>query len=169
MSNEAVPMSQYLQGHRAGFVSRAAAAFVDLLVVVVLGAIAYFLVTGVSFVLDPRGFSFPRPAPGSSLIFYFLATTIYLGMGWATTGRTIGMQLAGLRLVTSGKSRMRPGVALARALLCVVFPAGLLWSAISSKNSSLQDIIFRTLVIYDWSSRTPPRSGKVTIPKSISS
>jgi uncharacterized RDD family membrane protein YckC len=147
-----------LQGHRAGLVSRAAANSVDLLVIAVVAAAAYFLVAGLSFVISPRRFSFPRPAPGASLAFYFLATTIYLGVGWSATGRTVGKQLAGLRMLTDGRTRVPPVIAFARAIVCVVFPAGLLWCAISTKNASLHDLLFKTVVIYDWSSRTPPRS-----------
>jgi hypothetical protein len=32
-----------------------------------------------------------------------------------------------------------------------VFPAGLLWCAVNARNRSLQDIVMRTSVVYDWS------------------
>jgi uncharacterized RDD family membrane protein YckC len=39
--------------------------------------------------------------------------------------------------------------AILRALACVIFPVGLLWSTVSATRRSLQDIVFRTLVVYD--------------------
>ena len=36
-----------------------------------------------------------------------------------------------------------------RAVTCVVFPVGLLWSAFSAHRYSLHDIVFRTVVVYD--------------------
>jgi uncharacterized RDD family membrane protein YckC len=157
-----VTVAQYagsFQGYRAGLVSRAAAGSIDLLVVGLFAAATYCVVAGVSFVVQPRDFSFPKPAPGVSFIFYFLAMTIYLAAGWAVTGRTIGKQLAGLRIVTSKRTRLRPTVAFARAVTCVVFPAGLLWCAVSNRNASVQDILFKTVVVYDWSSRIPPSAS----------
>ena len=43
-----------------------------------------------------------------------------------------------------------------RAVACVVFPVGLLWSAVSAQRQSLQDIVFRTVVVYDSPSYVPP-------------
>jgi uncharacterized RDD family membrane protein YckC len=39
---------------------------------------------------------------------------------------------------------------LARALLCVVFPVGLLWVVVSRRNRAVHDIALSTAVIYDW-------------------
>ncbi len=38
-------------------------------------------------------------------------------------------------------------------MTCVLFPLGLFWSAISRRNASLQDLLVRTSVIYDWHER----------------
>lgn len=37
-----------------------------------------------------------------------------------------------------------------RALACALFPIGVLWVAVSRENWSLQDVVLRTSVIYDW-------------------
>lgn len=37
-----------------------------------------------------------------------------------------------------------------RAVLCVLFAFGLLWSAVDRRRRSLQDIVLRTEVVYDW-------------------
>lgn len=48
-----------------------------------------------------------------------------------------------------GERMTLPG-ALLRALLCTTVPIGLLWVAFSRENRSLQDLLLRTSVIYDW-------------------
>jgi uncharacterized RDD family membrane protein YckC len=40
--------------------------------------------------------------------------------------------------------------ALARAVLYVLFPAGLLWVLASRRNASVQDLVLGTAVVYDW-------------------
>jgi uncharacterized RDD family membrane protein YckC len=35
-----------------------------------------------------------------------------------------------------------------RAVACVVFPVGLLWVVVDKRRRSLQDIVFRTRVVY---------------------
>jgi hypothetical protein len=55
---------------------------------------------------------------------------------------------------------MRPLSALLRAILCVIFPIGLLWSVVSDSSRSLQDVLLRTSVIYDWNVRVPPRQAR---------
>jgi uncharacterized RDD family membrane protein YckC len=39
---------------------------------------------------------------------------------------------------------------LARAVLYVLFPAGLLWVVASRRNASVQDLVVGTAVVYDW-------------------
>ena len=84
---------------------------------------------------------------------------VYLTAGWATVGRTVGMQVLGLRLL--GRSGRPPGLAAAllRAVLCLAFPAGLLWTLVSRRNASIQDLVVRTAVVYDWS-YGPPAGAK---------
>ena len=43
-----------------------------------------------------------------------------------------------------------------RALLCALFPIGLLWIAFSTRSLSVQDIVVQTCVRYDWHIE-PPR------------
>ena len=37
-----------------------------------------------------------------------------------------------------------------RSAFCTVFPVGLLWVIPSGANRSVQDVVLRTSVIYDW-------------------
>ena len=84
-----------------------------------------------------------------------LLAVAYLTAGWGTTGRSLGKQLAGLRVVHRTGSRLGPVRALLRAVLYVLFPAGLLWVLVSRHNASVQDLLVRSAVVYDWSYHAP--------------
>jgi hypothetical protein len=45
--------------------------------------------------------------------------------------------------------------AFVRAVLCALFPIGLFWSAVSTRNESVQDLLVRTTVVYDWGLKLP--------------
>jgi uncharacterized RDD family membrane protein YckC len=56
----------------------------------------------------------------------------------------------GLHVVDRRGRNLRLGLALARAVFCVTFPVGLVWVAVSRENRSVQDLVLRTSVVYDW-------------------
>jgi uncharacterized RDD family membrane protein YckC len=139
------------QGRRAGIVSRTIANIVDALVVVGIVAVIYAIVAGVSFLLHPASFHFPRDLGWSIPVIGFVVAAPYLTFGWYTTGRTYGDALLGLRVVNGHGRKLHFIIALLRAIACVVFPIGVFWVAVSGANRSVQDIVFRTSVVYDWS------------------
>lgn len=141
------------QGRRAGLVTRFVAALVDGAVVwlVLLGG--YLGMAIVIFVIDPRGFTFPEPQLLVSLSAGFAVAVVYLTLSWWGGGRTYGCLVMGLRVVSHRGDAMRLSGALVRALLCVGFPIGLLWVALSPENRSLADLLLRTSVVYDWQPR----------------
>jgi uncharacterized RDD family membrane protein YckC len=145
------------QGHRAGLVSRFLAAAVDFGVMLMALVAIYAAWATLLFVIDPRGFEFPRPALLGDWLAGMAVLTIYFTASWSTTGRSYGQHLMGLRVVNMHGSRLRVLVALLRALFCVVFPVGLFWVAVSRENRSLQDIVLRTSVIHDWLIRVPQK------------
>ena len=149
------PLGQALGGHRAGFASRVMADAVDLGIIWLLGlslllsaGVAHYLLAGPPFGVPALRLWLSGPL-GAAL------AVAYLTAGWATTGRTPGKQLAGLRVVDRAGRRLRRSRALLRALLCVLFPAGLLWVLVSRRNASLQDLLARSAVVYDWSYHAP--------------
>ena len=75
---------------------------------------------------------------------------LYLTGSWAMTGRSYGATLLGLR-VLSRRGKI-PGWALAfvRAVFCLFFPIGLFWVILSPERRSIQDVVLRTVVVYDW-------------------
>ena len=141
------------QGHRAGLVTRAAAGAIDVgILIIALGAL-YLGITAFDFLLDPRNFSVPTPSSGLVYVVGCLLFTLYLAVSWMGNGRTYGNHVMGLRVVNREGRRLHPLTALGRAALYVIFPIGLLWVLVSGQNRSLQDLVLRTSVIYDWEVR----------------
>lgn len=138
------------QGLRAGIVSRTIANSIDFLVVVLMVSIVYLAWTALRLLINPVSFTFPRPAPVLVLGFFGATLAIYFWLCWASTGRTAGNKLMGLRVVGYSGKLMRWSGALMRALFCVGFPIGLFWAAISNENRSVQDLVLRSSCIYDW-------------------
>jgi uncharacterized RDD family membrane protein YckC len=139
------------QGRRAGIVTRTIANVVDALVVVGIVAAIYAIVAGFLFLLHPASFHFPRDLGWSIPVIGFVVAAPYLAFGWYTTGRTYGDALLGLRVVNHNGKKLHFVTALLRAIACVVFPIGVFWVAVSGANRSVQDIVLRTSVVYDWS------------------
>jgi len=55
-----------------------------------------------------------------------------------------------VRVVNYKGAKLRWVGAFVRALFCTIFPVGLFWVIVSSSNRSVQDVVMRTNVIYDW-------------------
>jgi uncharacterized RDD family membrane protein YckC len=138
------------QGQRAGVVSRALANIVDF--AIVMGIVVGLWVgwNALLFLVDPRRTEWPQPSPILLVLVGMWVQFLYFTASWATTGRTAGNHILGLRVVSFRGLRMRWVGAAVRAAFCVVFPIGLLWVAVSRQNRSVQDSVLRTSVIYDW-------------------
>ena len=150
------------QGHRAGLVTRAAAGAIDVgIVLIALGAL-YLGITAFVFLLAPRNFSAPAPSPGLVYAAGCLLLTLYLAVSWTGNGRTYGNHVMGLRVINREGRRLHPLAAFVRAALYVMFPIGLLWVLVSGQNRSLQDLVLRTSVIYDWELRPLEPSTNTT-------
>lgn len=132
----------------AGIVSRGTAATIDLAVVAVILGALYFGLVLFRLMLHPAAFSLPAIGAVFSTAFGFGVSVLYLAGAWAVSGRTVGAVTMGLRVVGRRSDRVAPVVALLRAVACVVFPVGLVWVAVDKRRRSLQDIVFRTRVVY---------------------
>jgi uncharacterized membrane protein/uncharacterized RDD family membrane protein YckC len=105
-----------LQGHRAGFVSRLVADAVDLGVVWAIGLAALRFAGIVRYLLAGPPFR-PPMLPGWLVSAAGGAIAVgYLTAGWSSTGRTVGKQLAGLRVVDRRGRRLTVRRALLRAV-----------------------------------------------------
>jgi uncharacterized RDD family membrane protein YckC len=139
-----------LQGHRAGFASRVVADAVDLGVAWLLGLSALVVAGVVLYLLTGPPFRLPVLPNWLDATAGGAIAVAYLGLSWASTGRSVGKQVAGLRVVYRGGRRLPLWRSLTRALLYVLFPAGLLWVLASRRNASVQDLVVGTAVVYDW-------------------
>jgi uncharacterized RDD family membrane protein YckC len=80
----------------------------------------------------------------------WIVLVVYLTAGWGSAGRTLGKQMMGLRVVRSDGSRLRFWRAFLRAVLCATFFPVLLLALVNRRNRGLEDVVFGTVVAYDW-------------------
>jgi uncharacterized RDD family membrane protein YckC len=105
-----------------------------------------------------------KPPGWVSAAAIFVVLVVYLALGWGSAGRTLGKQLMGLRVVRADGAGLKPLNALWRAFLCAIFYPGLLLALAHRRNQSLQDLVCKTVVVYDWipeadSSRVVPKAA----------
>jgi uncharacterized RDD family membrane protein YckC len=142
-----------IEASRAGFVSRAAADLLDVFVVCIGSALVAVTIAMLGTLFAGRSFAPPRLGILGTLGGLSTVFVVYLTFFWATTGRTPGKQACGLRVTTSRGARIGTLRAAARAIVCVVLPAGLLWVVVSSRNRGLHDVLVGSAVVYDWRPR----------------
>ncbi|MEV4596737.1 RDD family protein [Amycolatopsis sp. NPDC049253] len=133
----------------AGIVTRLVAALVDAAVIGLLTVGGYLAVAAALFAASPLSFRWPAAPPALAGGISAAVAIVYFTVCWATIGRTYGAALLGLRVLGRGR-RLGWVRAAARALFCVVFPIGLLWVIVSPHRRSVQDVVLRTKVVYDW-------------------
>jgi uncharacterized RDD family membrane protein YckC len=137
-------------GETAGLITRSFANVIDLLVAAFAVVAGYFGVSGVLFLRRGASFTFPTVGYAAAYWAGFAVLVAYFAWSWATTGRTVGDRLLGLRVQRKDGRPLRGWRALVRALLCAGFPLLLLWVAIDGKRRSVQDVLVGTRVVYDW-------------------
>ncbi len=134
----------------AGIVTRGAAMGVDIAVVVVLGSAIYLALAGFTFVLSPTTFRWPDVPVFLTLSAQFALAVVYLTASWAIAGRTYGDSLLGLRVLDRRGGIPGWTLSFLRAVFCAFFPIGLFWVVLSPERRSIQDVVLRTVVVYDW-------------------
>jgi uncharacterized RDD family membrane protein YckC len=132
----------------AGIITRGMAAIIDLLVVLLIMSALYGGLILVRLVYSPAAFSLPSLNAVFSTVVTFAVAVLYLAGCWTVSGSTAGAVTMGLRVVGRRSQRVRLPIGLLRAIGCVLFPIGLLWAVIDRQRRSLQDIVFRTRVVY---------------------
>ena len=131
-------------------VTRAIAATVDAVVVILVVALGLVAVNAFVFVLNPQGYRLVG-ASQEVLVGVALGTAIvYLAGTWAMVGRSYGCHVMGLRVVDRRGRSPRLAMALLRAVLYVFFPLGLVWCGVVRSRKSVQDLLLGTTVVYDW-------------------
>lgn len=142
------------QGERAGFATRFLASAIDVGLVALLMLGIWVALELLQVIFTP-GMDVNPPRATTLVIWGYVFTTLYWAVAWATSGRSLGAWFMGVRVVNRKGERLGALVALARAAFSVGFPFGLLWALVSRRNRSVQDVVLRTIVIYDWSLRPP--------------
>src|SRR5690348_13028630 len=94
----------------AGIVSRAGANVIDFAALVLLLAVGYAGFTTVRFLHHPRAFTFPAPSMPLAATVGCVVAGAYFAALWATTGRTYGDLVFGLRVVSPGRQHVHPVV-----------------------------------------------------------
>lgn len=140
------------QGKAAGVVTRTMANAVDVVVVVVILGAGLLVVNGAALAIRPLGYEpVITPLP-ITLLVGVVVTILYLTSAWASTGRTVGNAVLGVRVVDAGSAhRLGPARALIRATICTLFPVGLLWALVSADRRSVHDRLVGSAVVYRWS------------------
>jgi len=142
--------------HRAaGIVTRISAGVVDAIVVFLTGLVIMLTFQAARFIWSPTTFTWEDVSIWASLSLLIGIAIVYLTAAWAMIGRSYGQYLLGLRVLS--RKRVKPGWALAllRAAFCVFFPVGVFWVVLSPERRSVQDVVLRTVVVYDWRTVEP--------------
>src|SRR5206468_2103616 len=96
----------------------------------------------------------PRPEPWVSVLLLGALGVMVLSTAWSGSGRTVGDDVVGLRVVTASGGEVGSSRAFVRAVL-VVATGGLvlLTALVSRRNNGIHDWLCRTAVVYDWRPR----------------
>jgi uncharacterized RDD family membrane protein YckC len=150
--------------NHAGFVTRAIAYLIDA-VLVAAGAIGTALAT----VLVASAVGGPARDVADRVVPVVLAVlpavlAAYNWFFWGLAGRTPGMALLGVRVVTVGGGRVSWLASLVRAVVLAYFPIGALWSVVDRRGQALHDKLARTMVV----AATRPRAVATDQPGRLS-
>jgi len=145
-----------LQGKYAGFASRFTAFAVDLGVGLGVFLLALAAISFAARVLTGQDISWNK---GDTwvIIAYAVWQFIYFAYSWAASGRTAGMALFGVRVVTDDGTNVSGRRAVVRTL---AFPLSFLFLGLGfagillgGRRRALHDVIAGTAVIYSWDAR----------------
>jgi uncharacterized RDD family membrane protein YckC len=146
------PRARSLQGKRAGIASRVTADAIDWGIVLGIYVAILLGIGATRYFVGNENFNMPDPDPLVTLVAQWVIAILYLTAGWAGTGRTVGKNVMGLRVVAADGSRVHFVRAFLRAVICATLGAiALATVVISRKRSGIHDFIVRTTVVYDWS------------------
>ncbi len=151
-----------VSGHYAGAVSRAAAAALDIAIIVTTYTFGYAGLNLLTTALFQQELSGSRSGPLAiaGLVVWGFA---YLFLSLAVTGRTVGKGVVGLTVVNADGSPLGVRRAFVRTLLLPVstflFGAGLVLIVVHREHRSLHDLIAHTAVVYDWGDRSAELPG----------
>ena len=137
----------------AGFVSRTWAFLADAAVVALVAFGAVAVVALVTLVVGAQGRHLARTMASVLAVALPALLAVYAGAFWALAGRTPGMALLGLRVVSTAGRPARWLSCAIRAVVLAYFPIGALWCLVDRRHQAIHDKLARTAVV-----RTVPAS-----------
>lgn len=143
------PDARSFQGDRAGFPTRLTACLIDVAIIITAVFAIWAGLWLLFLVIDPTQ-QLESPHLGSLIVVGYFLIWAYWTLAWATSGRSVGAWVMGVRVINRTGTRVSWPWAALRSAFCLGFPFGLLWVLFSRRNRSLQDSLMRTNVIYDW-------------------
>jgi uncharacterized RDD family membrane protein YckC len=145
-----------LRGHYAGAVSRLVAYAIDLAVISALFGLTLAAVSFTVSLISGHAFSWNQSGLGVA-IGYGCWWFAYFAYSWAVSGKTFGMAVLGVQVVSREGGAAGPRRAVVRTL---VFPLsflllglGLVGILIDGERRALHDVIAHTTVVYTWDAR----------------
>ena len=144
-----------LRGHYAGAVSRFVAYAIDLGIISLLFGLAC---AAVSFAASLVGHTINWNRSDLPVaIGYGLWWFLYFAYSWAANGKTFGMAVLGVRVVSTEGDVAGPRRAFVRALIFplsfLLLGLGFVGILIDSERRALHDIVAGTAVVYTWDAR----------------
>jgi uncharacterized RDD family membrane protein YckC len=145
-----------LQGNYSGAVSRLAAYVIDVSLSSALFTLGLAATGYVVSIVIGRSFTWNHEGIAASIAFV-VWEFLYFAYSWATTGKTIGMALLGVRVVRADGAAAGPRRAVVRTLALplsiILFGLGFIGILIQREHRALHDLIAGTAVVYAWDAR----------------
>jgi uncharacterized RDD family membrane protein YckC len=139
----------------AGLVSRALAYLIDTLIIAVVFSVGAVVIGLITSVISARAFELVRAVASAYLLVLPAVLALYCALFWSLAGRTPGMALVGVRVVTVRGRPVSWPAALIRAVLLAYLPLLALWAVVDRRHQGLHDKITRTAVIATAEMRAP--------------
>jgi uncharacterized RDD family membrane protein YckC len=144
-----VTAAAVVEGRRAGFVSRAAALFIDAVIITVTLRTTAWLLDALA--RTARGMAPPADLAAAVVMASPLLIAAYNIAFWCTIGQTPGKWVMGLKVVAAAGGRVTVGSAVIRLLgyllSALPFYLGFLW-VLGPRRMAWHDQLARTEVIY---------------------
>ena len=143
-----------VSGQYAGPISRLAAYIVDAFLITV--TFSGFVATA-TYVIDLVSDAAIDTDAAWLLVAYAIWWFLYIWVGLALAGRTVGMLLTGVKVVARDGRPLSPRAAFVRVLTYplsfLFFGLGLVGIVIGRERRALHDVLAGSAVVYDWGDR----------------
>lgn len=154
-----------MSGYYAGPLSRLLAYLIDSFVAFAgAGLISAIIVGSINVVLGAE-LEWDWRAGVLGFVAFSIWFFLYFWVGVAISGRTLGMNVAGIKVVEREGPPVTPSHAATRAVLLPVSIAtvlGMLGVVFDTRHRALHDLAARTAVVYDWGDRPAELSGPLS-------